>query len=271
MPRTLCRSDKPLYLNTFPSWKGRQPFRFFIMENLLEARRESQFPTNGAGPDEDVNVFLAGLLTRFLVGDHDPRLIQGDRCLLLPPPRSWSRRQRAEYYLANANHRLLHLGLMNRGDGLRRRSVPFGMTRAEARQSDLATGAACYKLAANLMEGRGLVSPHLVDVWRKLGENFTDHVHVLGVLATRRLGLGARLAEEELLELSTDSGESKETPARPRTVDPAGMDHLLDSINRYRAKPEATRERAVWIAARRLGLDGGQILSELRRNPELPR
>ncbi len=58
---------QPLFTGTAPS----EPVGFFMLENLLTARAGSRFPTNGAGPDEDVNVYLAHLLGRILQGKCD--------------------------------------------------------------------------------------------------------------------------------------------------------------------------------------------------------
>jgi hypothetical protein len=190
-----------MYLNIFPSWRGKQPVRFFLLEKLLEARKASVFPTNGEGNDEDVNVFLAGLLTGFLGVREDSLILPGAQSVLEPPAKGLSRGACADHYLANANCRLLHLGLMDRGDHLRRRAVPFGMTRQEARQRDLQLGATCYAMAANLLGQGREVNSGLVAVCNKLAENFPEYVQVLSVLATRHLGLGARLNEQQLSRL----------------------------------------------------------------------
>ena len=171
------------------------------MEQLLEGRRESMFPTNGAGPDEDVNVYLSGLLTDFLTGHHDPRVQWGAGPLMHPPGKELGPRSRADRYRVNADHRLLFLGLMDRGDGLRRRRVHFGMTAEETRRRDMGIGQSCYGMAANLMEGKPGANSGLVRVLRKLENNYEDYVHVLGVLATRRFGLGAVLSDRDLAGL----------------------------------------------------------------------
>ena len=206
MPKALCKIDLPRYRGLFPDWSGPRPWRFFLMEHLLEARRESSFPTNGAGPDEDVNVYLSHLLAGFLTGHHDPRVQWGAGPLLFPPAKELGPRAQAEYYRANADHRLLYLGLMDQGDGLRRRRIHFGFTPPETRNRDLCTGRTCYGLAANLLEGKSPAHAGLVPVLRKLEENFEDYVHVLGVLATRRLGLGAVLSDEDLAGLFALAG-----------------------------------------------------------------
>lgn len=201
MPTLLNRTTSPQYRGLFPDWTGRRPWSYFLIEQLLEARCESMFPTNGAGPDEDVNIYLAGLLAGLLTAPHDPRVQYGAGPLLHPPTKSRSRRAMADGYRVNGDHRLLYLGLFDRGDGLRRRRIPFGLTEQEASCRDRGTGRACYAMAANLLEGRSGENAGLVAVLRKLETNFDDYVHVLGVLATRRFGLGAVLSDNDLAGL----------------------------------------------------------------------
>jgi hypothetical protein len=206
MPATCCPTAVPRFRGLFPDWTAPRPVRFFFAEQLLEARRESHFPTNGAGPDEDVNVYLFGLLTAFLEARQDPRIAAGAGGLHHPPPRSLPRGSRADWYRVNGDHRLLFLGLMNRGDGLRRRPVPFGFSPEESRARDLEAARHCYAMAADLLEGRPGTPPGPAPVLRKLATNLEDYVHVLGVLAVRRLGLGARLSGDDLRELIGEAG-----------------------------------------------------------------
>ena len=206
MPATACPTSVPRFRGLFPDWSGPRPARFFFAEELLEARRESEFPTNLAGPDEDVNVYLFGLLTKFLAGDHDSRVVPGAGGLHQPPARDLPRGHRADWYRVNGDHRLLYQGLMDRGDGIRRRRVPFGFTEDESRARDLAAGRACYGVAADLISSSPGGSPGLATVLRKLEENYEEYVHVLGVLAVRRLGLGANLSATDLAGLFMEAG-----------------------------------------------------------------
>jgi len=206
MPVSQFQASSPLFRGIFPDWSAPRPWSFYLAEQLLEARRESMFPTNGAGPDEDVNVYLTGLLAGFLTGDHDRRVSWGGGALWHPPAKDLPRQDRADWYRANADHRLLYLGLFNRGDGMRRRPVPFGLSVEETRARDLGIGRTCYALAADLLEGRRPRREGLVEVWRKLEANYEEYVHVLGVLATRRLGLGAVLSDDDLAGLLDMAG-----------------------------------------------------------------
>ena len=56
-------------------------------------------------------------------------------------------------------------------------------------------------MAADLLEGRPGALASLAPVLRQLESHFEDYVHVLGVLATRRLGLGAVLSDADLAGL----------------------------------------------------------------------
>lgn len=206
MPATACPTSVPRFRGLFPDWNGPRPARFFFAEELLEARKESMFPTNIAGPDEDVNVYLFALLTDFLTGSHDSRVSIGAGGLHEPPEKSLPPGARADWYRVNGDHRLLHLGLMDRGDGIRRRRIPFGFTEDETRQRDLAAGRACYGLAADLLEKRGGGAAGAAAVMRKLETHFEEYVQVLGVLAVRRLGLGARLSDDDLAGLLRMAG-----------------------------------------------------------------
>jgi hypothetical protein len=191
----------PLYRGLFPDWTGPRPVNWFFGEQFLEARSESRFPTNADGPDEDVNIYIIQLLTGFLGGHADPRIVPGVDPLLAPPDPVAPRRQQAAWYRVNADHRLLLTGLFDRGDDRRRRRIPFGVTETEARERDMEVGRHCYELAANLLEGRPAAPVGLARVLRRLADNFSDYVHVLGVLATRHWGLGAVLSDASLARL----------------------------------------------------------------------
>lgn len=250
MPATMTRPRSPLFRGLFPDWSGPRPVSFFLMEQLLEARSESPFPTNGAGPDEDVNVYLAGLLTRFMAGEADPRVGPGMDPLFHPPARTAPRALRAEWYRVNGDHRLICQGLFDRGENLRRRRVPFGFSEVEARRRDRAAGEFCYRAAADLLEDRAAAPSGLVAVLRKLEHHYEDYLQVLTVLATRRLGLGARLTETQLAMLFRSSPEEVGT-AEPRPA----MDDLLDLLSIHRRDKSPAIESRMRALAGALGVD----------------
>lgn len=243
MPRLKRPDARTHFLSLFPHWSGPRPVDWYFMENLLEARSGSVFPTNAEGCDEEINVYLADLLTRFLSGHTDPRVLAGSSARLQPPSRTMGRRERAQWYRANGDHRLLALGLADRGDHLRRRRVPLGRTGAVTRCEDLETGRLCYDAAANLLEGRGGALAHLAPVMRRLADHFEEYVGILARLATRRLGLGAVLGEEDL------GGLLREDPTPAAT-----MDTLLDMLNDYRREADPVLLGRINMLAADLGV-----------------
>jgi hypothetical protein len=190
---------EPRYVGLFPSWEGRRPVGWFFAEQLLEARAESDFPTNSAGDDEDVNVYLMGLLRGWVTDD--PRTaIAGGIDPLTDPDRARATTSPAEWWRRQADHRLLALGLFDRGDLVRRRRIGWRFTEEQARARDLTVLQRSYALAAELVAGRPDRRAEQA-VWRKLARHAPQYVHVLQTLARRRLGLGARIDDDALARL----------------------------------------------------------------------
>jgi hypothetical protein len=86
----------------------------FMMTSVLKSRTETGFESNSAGYDEDVNVYLAGLLAAYL----DPAYTQWSSPLISPfdmdvatMVRSADERRRYWIYKANADHLMLMLGI----------------------------------------------------------------------------------------------------------------------------------------------------------------
>jgi hypothetical protein len=236
---------------------------FFLTEQLLEARRGSWLPTNGAGPDEDVNIYLALRLEQLALGATDARFAPGLEPLTTGPDPRLSRVGRAEWYQANGDHRLLRLGLFACGQTCRRRAVPWGWSADQARARDLAVAAACYEAAAGLLArgpGRGGAK---AAVLARLAGHCEDYVHVLGALAVRRLNLGARLSEADLSGLMpTRPVQSANAVAALLASVPAdAADVVLDLALEYRRQPESGLRRRIETLAPRAGLDAARLLS----------
>lgn len=257
MPRTLTRAATPRYRNLPQALGPDQPLSLFLTENLLTARAHSMFPTNGTGPDEDVNVYLAHLLATFMTADLEPGVGRMSEPLFTPPPHSASRGSRADYYRANADHRLLYLGLFDRGEGLRRRPTLFGLSPTETRQRDLAAGRACYAAAASHLRPQNGSQRALVAIWQKLADNFEDYVHVLSALATRQLGLGATLSSADLSRLTPadTTADTRAVAALLRQPPPAAaLDALLDLWLEQEKNPDPVTSARLQAMADRLGV-----------------
>jgi len=249
--------QRPLIVVAGPAQPG-----FFLAEAWLTARSGSWFPTNGAGPDEDVNAYVAHLLARF--ARRDAKADPGpDWPLDGAPTADRSRRLRAHAYRHHADRLLLHCGLFPAGDGRRRRAVPWGFTPEEARARDLADLRTCYAAAAALL--RYPADAGLRTVLEKLAAHAEDYVGALQVLATRHLGLGARLQEDQLAALV----QSEEPPAPAAQVaavletapDAACLDVVLDLVLEHRRSPDPELRRRIVNLAGALDLDPARLLA----------
>lgn len=234
---------------------------FFLAENLLEARRGSWLPTNTAGPDEDVNIYLSLRLAAFAHGADDPRVVAGAAPVLEGPPATWSRARRADWYRANADQRLLGLGLFDRGDLCRRRDVPWGFAAGSARARDLAVAAACYGAAAGMLARGARREGPVVEVLEKLAARCGEYAQVIGVLAVRRLGLGARLAPADLAALLPEQVEADRREVASLLAAPGtdAVDIVLDLVLDYRRTGDAALRTRIERLAPAAGLDASLL------------
>jgi len=266
MPTTMCQTDSPRFTGLFPYWDKPRPIRFYLMENLLESRMGSLFPTSCAGFDEDVNVYISHLLAGFLRNHFNPQIKMGAGPLLEPPAKSLPLGSQVEFYRADADHRLLFLGLMNRGDDLRRRRNPLHGNESDTRKRDLIVGSTCFEMAANLLQHGPHGQSGLAVVMRKLAENFTDYVQVIANLATNNLNLGARLTDNDLQRLLQDVQQGAEdipTTPEPKTTDKTfTMDDLLDMLLAQKQDPQPMRQHLINDMARQLEVTGHLLLND---------
>ena len=264
MTKTLSRKQRTRYLSLFPDWTGSRPLDFFMLENLLEARAHSSFPTNFYVADEDVNVYLTHLLTNHVNDPVPQQTVGGCSPLFFPPEKATlSTHQRAEFYRKNADHRLLCLGLYDRGDLLRRKRTAYPIPHVESLQRDVDIGRHCYQLAINLLGQTGATHSGLLATLTKLEKHFADYVYVLQVLARTRLGLGARLSATALERLLADSpGVSPVIAAADCNPDPVNsMDELLDELSAYRHNPTPAQRRQLIVSAREQGIQPQKLLA----------
>lgn len=236
--------------------------RFFLAEHLLEARRGSWLPTNGAGFDEDVNVYLVMLLDGLAAGAVDARVAPGLDPLLAGPDPRLPRAARAAWYRANGDSRLLGLGLFARGDLLRRRATPWGWTDDAARRRDLAAATACYEAAARLLDRGPSRGGAVADVLAKLAANCEEYAQALGVLAVRRLGLGARLSDDDLSGLvgTRAQADARQVASLLASAPCDANDVVLDLVLEYKRRPEPKLGRRIEQLARAAGLDPAKLL-----------
>ena len=201
-----------------------------MMDSLLDTRRESPFPTSADFFDEDVNVYLASLLTSHVYdgGKATAHLVMPyDVSLFEAAARESEPRRRFELYRANADHILVRMGIFDNPSGRRPCSAPH---MSMSREGWLGRGSAYYRLAwASAMET--FRRPTAVgDVMEKLSSAFERYVGVLSGMRSSRLGIVPRLSDGSIFHLGRsvlEEDRKKETALL--------YDRFLDRWNEYRA------------------------------------
>lgn len=230
---------------------GAAPADFFMIDRLLDSRMSSGHPSNGEFYDEDVNVYLAGLLTGIvrapaetagLVVPYDADLFELVR--REPDPRVNFRR-----YRANADFLLVSLGLFGGPAG---RPCSSTVPRP-TRESYAGRGASYYGLAASYARETFRGPSAIEAIMEKLSRGFGTYVRILSVMRGEYLGLRARLSDGELYHISRSALDGER-----RALLPEARDRFLDAYSRHREeRTEGSLAELDRAAARLRELDSG--------------
>ena len=186
---------------------------FYMMNCLLYSRVESGYPSNDEYLDEDVNVYLANLLTETIgsgfeyekglspTGD-DASLFQ--RTLGMESPR-----QKYRLYKTHADNLLILLGIFGNPKGSRANSASH---LAMSENSYMGRGKAYYSLAQSYAVEADRRHTAIADVLGKLSRGFEKYVTILSRLRSDYFNFHHRMTEGELFHLgcSLDIEDRKE-------------------------------------------------------------
>ncbi len=206
------------------------PAYFYMIDNLLECRKESDFPSNRKFFDEDVNVYLAGLLTSHIYsGRNAPTsetIMRYDIPLFEAMSGEIDPRKRFTIYRANADDLLLRLGVFDNPDGRKPGSVShMDLTR----DAWIGRGAAYYRLAWASAAETFRRPTAIGDVMEKLSSEFERYVGILASMRSSCLNIRPRISDGEMFHLEQsviDEDRKKELAAL--------YDRFLDAWNAYR-------------------------------------
>jgi hypothetical protein len=237
----------------FPRSRLASPERaqYFMMNALLYSRMEAGYPTNHEFFDEDVNVYLAELLSSRIqparpggAGDPAP----ADAELFEAAAAASGDRARYEMYRRSADTLLLALGVFRNARGRRP-----GSARRFAPADDLyiGRGKTYYAVAASLATALARRSNAASAVLGKLSRGFERYLAALSHLAGEYLGIVRGISDGTLYHLARAA-----EPARTRVGLAEAYDRFLDLYSAYRARPTARGRRSLEEAVRALrGLD----------------
>ena len=191
----------------------------FMMTSVLKSRTETGFESNSAGYDEDVNVYLAGLLAAYL----DPAYTQWSSPLISPfdtdvatMVRSADERRRYWIYKANADHLMLMLGIFEPeapGSPLPPPGPPSappppappppatvsvpGLPPGRSRIY-VGRGETYYELAASYARGLSRRPTAAIEVLEKLAGGFAGYVTILNHLRSHYFNLIERMHRRDM-------------------------------------------------------------------------
>jgi hypothetical protein len=229
-----------------------RPTAEFLMRCLLGARKEAALPSNESGYDEDVNVYLVGLLTRFLTPDYHAEarryLHTSDLDLSREASLTHDDRLRFRLYQTNADHLLLAIGLFRHVEGMHHPGN--ALTHHEPEQF-IHRGGVYYLIASSNLRRlrRRPTAPEIA--MRKLGDGFGDYVTILRRVRSSYFHLTESIGEGTLYHLSR-------RPPDPALVtissqDLQGLyDGFLDAFSAWKHEPSPAALAAVRAAAQRL-------------------
>ncbi len=221
---------------------------FFMMNCLLYSRMEAGFPTNHAFFDEDVNVYLAGLLTSIIYRGGTERLAgpgaATDASLWEAAAAAPGPRERCALYRAGADRLLIALGVFRNARLRRPDSAPH---LALSPAGYAGRGKAYYALARSYDAQAARRATALGDVLGKLSAGFERYVAVLSHLGGEHLNIFRQISEGEVFHLERASRASV-----PRESLAPLYDRFLDLYSGYLRAPSARGKRDLEAAAREI-------------------
>lgn len=212
---------------------------FFMMNNLLYSRIESGHPTNDEYFDEDVNVYLAGLLASLVdparhaaagryIRTYDIQLFE-----LVESMENSSMKYQA--YKANADFLLVSIGIFDNPAQMRPRSVPHLSIPLE---SYIGRGMAYYNLAQSYCREMYRRSTALETVLGKLSTGFEKYLRILSLMRSEYLNMYRKITSGELYHLGHSIEHVEERGEREILYD-----EFLDAYSSYRHEPSLDARR----------------------------
>lgn len=216
----------------------REPLFFFMLNAYLQSRIETDHESDG---DEEVNVYLAGLLHSLVDGrfyaDNVDHLATSALDVCERADQVGTDRGKASVYRTNADHRLMAFGLFagfgEHASLYRRTMTPDTAYIDEAQQFYSWAALFCARLPSKY---RGLAT-----TLEKLADDFDTYHEVLGHMAANHMDLMQRLSPGQTFHLEREAHAA----AMPALEEQA-LDRMLDAYNRWRLEPnKKTRQQFI--------------------------
>jgi hypothetical protein len=190
-------------------------YRFaYLIETLLRSRESAGLETGIHRPDEDVNMYLTGVLCRY--ADSLPRLSD---CARIIPYESdlfdsiaetTDTRSKYLLYRFNADHLLVTLGIFGNAWWRSPRQSAFHW--APTRDESIARGKCYYGKAATYATRLWEKSKGMDDLLGKLQVGFEEYLKILETMRSEYFHMMRSFSEGEWFHLCRDLGISPDSP-----------------------------------------------------------
>jgi len=189
-----------------------EPTFFFMMNCLLYSRLESGHPSNQTVYDEDVNVYLASLLTSFMNPEYHERtrklLSRYDSDLFDKVRNSSDVRLKYTIYKTNADFLLISIGIFRNPD-----ATKPGIRDAFMQDSEevyMGRAKAYYQFAYSYSQAMFRKATAISEVLEKLSRGFENYVSILSHMRGEYFNILEQLSAGDVyhLERSIDRAET---------------------------------------------------------------
>jgi len=230
-----------------------EPTFFFVMNCLLYSRLESGNPSNQNYYDEDVNMYLASLLTSFMNPEYHERtrkyLSRYDSDLFEKIRQSSDVRLKYTIYKTNADFLLISIGIFRNADGSR----PGAKDALIKDNEEVYVGRAkaYYQFAYSYSQAMFRKATAISEVLEKLSKGFEQYVDILSYMRGEYFNILDRLSSGDVYHLER-SLDRFEIDSELRTL----QDEFLDLYSTYiKDKDPELRERLRDLAKKIQKLD----------------
>ncbi|OQX86276.1 MAG: hypothetical protein B6D63_00275 [Candidatus Latescibacteria bacterium 4484_7] len=205
---------------------------FFMMNSLLYSRMESGYPSNNEFFDEDVNVYLANLLTSVVYPQYKDKAAKYimpydiylfDNVRLIQNPRT-----KYEIYKTNADYLLLALGIFDNPKQRRPNSTPYLNL---STRGYIGRTKAYYKFAQSYSYEVFRKNTAIADVLGKLAVGLERYIDVLSTMRIDYLNIVKKISGGELFHLvkTVQDIDIEKTKS-------SLYDEFLDALSEYKKK-----------------------------------
>jgi len=213
-----------------------------MMNNFLYSRVENNFHTNKYFPDEDVNIYIANLLTSISDPQHHERarkyINPYDFALKEFVDTLPNHRDKYLAYRTNADFLLISIGIFDNPKRMRPNSKPHMNLSSKGY---ISRGKVYYRLAQSYLNKTSSRKSAMVDILGKLSRGFDDYVKVLSLMKTKHLNLFKKITPGEMYHFE----QSVLTINRKKELAEL-HNKFLDAYSEY-LKKETTEQKEILI------------------------